>query len=456
MQELHTATRDELLSLVHTLVEQVQALQSQVQQLQAEVGAQAEEIERLRRGGGGGGKAVPAWVKPNRPKQEKTARKRRGQAFVRRREAQPDEVQEHAVACCPDCGRTLEGGWVHRRRQVIEMLPPRVRVIEHVLIARRCGVCRKRHLPTLAPGVLGVQGKRRFGVSVQSLVAVLHGRYRVPMKEIRRLFLELCGLRVSDGEMVALLDGVVAAGQAELSRLLEAVRGSPVVCADETGWRQDGKNGWLWTFDTPTVRYFQYRKTRSGIVPEEVLGEDFGGIVSCDCYVGYNRLLAEKQRCWAHLLRDLHDLKEQHADQPEVSAWVEAIQARYEEAKAVPAGTPPQRRRTRRQFEVRLDALVRPLARQAEAPHRVLAERIRRHLLEWFVFVEYPEVPSTNNLAERSLRPAVIARKISGGTRSEKGSHTKMGLMSLLATWAAQGKPLLPACQSLLLTGSPA
>ncbi len=93
--------------------------------------------------------------------------------------------------------------------------------------------------------------------------------------------------------------------------------------------------------------------------------------------------------------------------------------------------------------------------RHTHAPHRVLAQRIRGHLLQWFVFVEYPEVPSTNNLAERSLRPAVIARKISGSTRTEKGFWTKMGLMSLFGTWAARGQSLLPACQRLLLTDSP-
>jgi hypothetical protein len=241
------------------------------------------------------------------------------------------------------------------------------RVIEHVVLARRCGVCGRRHLPTLAPEVLGVQGKRRFGASVQALVGVLHGRYRVPMKEIRHLLQEGWGLHVSDGEVVALLDGVAQAGQQELERLLAQARGASVVCADETGWRQDGQNGWLWTFATPTLRYFQYRDTRSGSVPEEVLGADFGGIVSCDCYVGYNRLLAEKQRCWAHLLRDLHELKEQQADQPEVLVWVEAIQGLYQEANATAAGTPPQRRRTRRQFEVRLDALVRRVAQHPSA-----------------------------------------------------------------------------------------
>ena len=444
MPDLHSARREELLEIIAGLLQRVEALEARVVGLE-------EENARLRKGGGG--KAVAPWVKPNRPKGEKQERQRRGRAFVRRRE-QPEEVREHAVAQCPDCGHRLTGGWVHRRRQVIEVVLAH-RVIEHVVLARRCGVCGKRHLPRLGPEVLGVQGKRRFGVSVQALVAALHGRYRMPMKEIGRFLQEGWGLHVSDGEVVALLDGVVAAGEAALTDLLEQVQRASVVCSDETGWREEGQNGWLWTFTTPTLRYFQYRDTRSGTVPEEVLGKDFGGIVSCDCYVGYNRLLAQKQRCWAHLLRDLHELKEQHAERPEVLAWVEAIQGLYAEAKAAPLGTPPQRRRQRRQCERRLDRLVRAWVRQQEVPQRVLAERIRRHLLEWFPFVEYPEVPSTNNLAERSLRPAVIARKISGGTRSEKGSQTQMGLMSLLGTWAARGQALLPACQRLLLTDSP-
>ena len=361
MRDVDTASREDLLTLVQALMGEVQALRSQVAALEAQVAAEAEELARLRKGGGGGN-AVPEWVKANRPGREKKERKRRAEAFVRRRE-QPDEIQMHALERCPDCGHKLTGGWEHRRRQVIEIVPPHVRVIDHVVVGRWCGVCGKRHVPTLAPEVLGVQGQRRFGGSIQALVALLHARYRLPMKELARLLREWCGLHVSDGEVVALLDGVAQAGEAELARLQEAVRGSPVVCADETGWRQDGKNGWLWTFATPTVRYFAYRNTRSGTVPKEVLGEEFAGIVSCDCYGGYNQLRAEKQRCWAHLLRDLHALAEQHADQPELVAWVEAIRALYQEATVAWEGTPPQRRRRRQGFELRLERLVLALAR---------------------------------------------------------------------------------------------
>ncbi len=447
-------TREELLALALRQQEQIQALLAREEKLEARVAALEEENARLR---AGGGKAGPAWVKPNRPAPEKKERKKREQAFVRRRE-EPDEVQVHAVERCPDCGHQLTGGWEHRRRQVIQIGPPQVRVIDHVLVARRCGICGTRHVPKLSPAVLGVQGQRRLGTTIQALVALLHTRYRIPMKEISRLLRELCGLQVSHGEVVALLEGTAEAGQAEVTQLLEEVRGSPVVCGDETGWRQDGKNGYLWTFATPTVRYFEYHSTRAGSVPQEVLGESFAGIVSCDCYGGYNQLAAEKQRCWAHLLRDLHGLEEQCADQPKVGAWVEAIQALYAEASAPFEGTPPQRRKRRRSFEVRLERRVLALARQQktkkESPQVVLAQRIRKHLLEWFVFVEHPEVPSTNNLAERSLRPLVTARKISGGTRTDQGSKTRMSLASLAGTWTVRGQALLPNFERLLTTPS--
>jgi transposase len=438
---VETASREELLAIIAQQLAQIETLEARVAELEA-------ENLRLRRGGGGG---VELWVKPGRPPREQKERKRRGQAFVRRRE-EPEEVCHHALECCPDCGRQLSGGWEHRRRQVIELVLPRVRVVEHVVIARRCGVCGKRWLPRLGASEIGAAGKRRFGVSIQSVVATLHVACRIPMKMVRRLLRELWGLRLSAGEVVALLDGVAQAGRKELRRLHDEVRGSPVVCADETGWRQDGENGFLWTFVTPKVRYFLYRKSRSGEVAKEVLGEEFAGVTVSDFYAGYNRLEGKHQRCWVHLLRDLAELAELNADRPEVVAWVEAVRALYAEAKAFSPPKARARARGQRYFAEALARLARPFAKDPEAPQRVLAQRMLRFLSELFLFVADPAVPPDNNLAERSLRPAVTARKISGGTRSPKGSRTKMALLSLFSTWQAQDKPLLPTCQQLLHT----
>ena len=136
---------------------------------------------------------------------------------------------------------------------------------------------------------------------------------------------------------------------------------------------------------------------------------------------------------------------------------MEALKALYQEAKASclalresPADSRV-RRKERRRLEKLAANLAQPYAHDPDAPQRVLAQRIVKHLHELFVFVTDPAVPATNNLAERSLRPAVIARKISGGTRSPKGSATRMALMSLLGTAAAQGKSQLQGCRELLL-----
>ena len=161
------------------------------------------------------------------------------------------------------------------------------------------------------------------------------------------------------------------------------------------------------------------------------------------------------QRCWPHLLRDAKTLAELNADRPEVGAWEQSLRALYREAKAFSHPNPRRRQRARRYFEAGAVKLAQPYANDPAAPQRTLAQRILKHLHELFVFISDPEVPGDNNLAERSLRPAVIARKISGGTRSPKGSDTKMKLMSLLGTWQLQGKPLHATCQQLLLS-SPA
>jgi hypothetical protein len=449
VKELERASRRELIEIIA-------AQQGQIDELMARVAELEEENVRLRQGRGGG---TPLAVKPSRPPKEKKERKWRDQAFVRRKET-PDEVRYHALECCPDCGRKLEGGWEHRRRQVIQILPPQVRIMDHVIIARRCGVCGRRWLPKLTAEVIEAQGQRRLGVSVQGLVATLHISCRIPMKMIRRILRELCGLRISAGEIVELLDGTKAAGKEAIAQLLEQVRASPAVCGDETGWREDGDNGYLWTFATPSIRYFLYRKSRSAQVPKEVLGEEFEGVVACDFYAGYNKL-GLLQRCWFHLLNDAKELAELNADRPQVVAWVEALRHLYEEAKAyssacreLPADARA-RHKQRRRLERAAVVLARPYAKDPEAPQRMLAQRIMKHLHELFVFISDPAVPATNNLAERSLRPAVVARKISGGTRSPKGSDTKMGLMSLFGTWQVQDKPLLATCQQLLLSPTP-
>jgi len=274
----------------------------------------------------------------------------------------------------------------------------------------------------------------------------------MPIGQIRRLLGAFYGLRISAGEIAEILHDVAELGELEYKGLLSRIRGSPVVHGDETGWREDGVNGYLWSFSSPDVRYYLYRKSRAGVVVTEVLGEDFAGTLVSDFLGSYNVYDGIKQRCWVHLCRDLDGLSENNPDLPRVSNWTGAVRSIYDRAKqaAKKELTEQERIRLRHGFEEELGRLCKPYLGVRGAPQRVLAERMERFLGELFTFVEYPDVPSENNAAERAIRPAVVARKISGGTRSARGSHTASVLRSLFETWTLEGRDTLDACREMI------
>lgn len=446
MPDWDALTRDELAALARQLFERAAALQERVRALE-------EELERLRKDPPSGlARAVPSFVKPNKhPKVDKPPRKKRPHGYARKRE-EPTERVDHHPECCPDCGRRLSGGSLHHVRQVEEIPPIRVRIVEHRIFSGWCGVCKKRVFAQADLSQVAV-GRHRMGVGVMSLVSYLRGVARMPKRTIQAFLASFSGLRLSVGEITEILHRVAKAGAGIYAQIQQVVRGSPSVHADETSWRQDGMNGYLWSFSTPKVRYFTIRRTRAHTVPEEVLGPDYKGVIISDFYAGYSYHLGEHQRCWAHFLRDLRDLGQDYADDARLVDWTERVVALYRTARDFRSGRRKERIRARFRFQDALTALGEEHASQ-NVPQRTLAQRCVRFASELFTFVEYPDVPSHNNPAELSVRPSVIARKISGGTRSENGSKTAAMLMSLFGTWSLQGLDPLTACQQML-TGHP-
>jgi hypothetical protein len=346
----------------------------------------------------------------------------------------------------------LRGGTHRRRREVIELVPAPVAVIEHVYVERRCPRCRGRWQP--GPELAGVVvGQGRLGVGLLSLIVTLREELRLPVRAIQWYWQAVHGLRVSVGAIVEALHLMAQRAGPVVAQMQEAIRASPVLHVDETGWRQDGTNGYAWTFSTPRERAF-VRGGRDRAVLEEHVGSDYAGVLVSDFYAVYTGYAGRHQYCWAHLLRDVDELAGRHRDDGAVRGWADAVHALYQRATAFADADadpdPASRRRQRLAYEAELGALCAPYLEQPAAPQRVLCERITRHLSELFVFVEDPQVPATNNAAERSLRHLVTARKISGGTRSAAGTATKMTLATLFGTWRLQGGDPLTECRALL------
>ena len=165
--------------------------------------------------------------------------------------------------------------------------------------------------------------------------------------------------------------------------------------------------------------------------------------------------MAPKQRCWAHLLRDIHDLvalypKDTALRTPRWPSGPRAVHQLCVEARSFTHPQAQRRRTAQLAWERQLLVICQPfLADPLALPGR-LCRRIERHIKELFLFVAELDVPSDNNPAERSLRHLVISRKVSGGTRSERGTESKMTLASIFGTWRARGLNPLAACRQLL------
>lgn len=283
-------------------VEQLTEVREQLRIAQARI----EELEKLKT-------PPPAFVKakkPKRPEEAKKARKKREAKHNRaRRRSTPTQMVEHRLLTCPTCELRLGGLSLARVREVIEIAPPPpIEVTHHRIYKGWCSGCHKWHE---APVQFHEQvvGQGRIGVRLASLIATLRTVMRLPIRQIQAYLLTLHRVSISIGEIVELLHRLKAQMQPHLDALKAQMRASPVVQADETGWREDGENGYIWAVSTPSIRYDEYHHSRAGDVVTELIGENYGGVLGSDFYAGYNIHQGLHQRCWVHFLRDVHDLK---------------------------------------------------------------------------------------------------------------------------------------------------
>ncbi len=441
---------------LENLIVQNEALRAENEELKQQLSELSAEVEMLRdklSGGDGGSSAAP-FIKPNRQQRreaERAERKKRKQSFGRKRDEATEEVR-HAVENCPDCGKKLSGGYEQSRHQVIEIPRTPVRIIDHVIIVRRCGYCGKVHIPKLGISD-GVVGKMRLGVGLMSLIATLSVAKRMPQRAIKRLLEGLYGLHISIGEINEVLHRVAQWAKPIVAQILRKIRGSPDANADETGWREDGVNGYLWSVSTGAERFYYFHRRRAGRIIRHILGSKFEGVLGCDFYAGYDWYLGPKQRCWVHLFRLIDKVADAH---PSLKVWADKIYDIFKAAKKASRRKADSSTRVllREALQSRLLAIAEPYLKDKDALQHKPAKLICRYLPELFTFVEHPNLASSNNAAERAIRPAVISRKISGGTRSAKGSQTKTRLMSVFATWKLQGKDSIAACAEMIVAAN--
>jgi transposase len=341
--------------------------------------------------------------------------------------SEADEVVTLEVAerTCPHCGGGLEA-CPFEPRTVIDIPPPRTRTILYRLGVRRCPRCR-RHFRARGPA--GVLPRALLGNELLTHIPVQHYLFGVPLGRLA------AQTAIGYGTLVGVLHRLARLFAAVPERLLVEYRGAPVKHADETGWRTDGQNGYAWLFATTTLSIFRFRSTRAASVAHEVLGSDrLPGVLGVDRYNGYNKAPVALQYCYAHLLREVQDCGREFEDDTEVQCFVNVFAPLLACAMALRRIAPSDddfRRQAAALKQQILDAVEAPA--QHPAIHR-LQGIFRDHPERLYHWAADRSVPADNNLAERELRPLVIARKVSFGSQSDAGAHTREILMTVLVT----------------------
>ena len=447
--KLLSLSKSQLIVIIYELVDKINLLETRILDLEEKLAEKGKSNDQK--------KVIPLWVKANVKKRENGKRKKRAHAFVRLKDT-PTSTVFHSHEVCPDCGGALGKPSVSYSRQIIDIPIHPATITEHVVFKRFCFFCKKRSYPN--PDLSSyVVGKYRIGINLMALIATMREEERTPFEIIQEHLKIFYHLRVSVGEIVAICHIVASWGKPKYEDIKQSVLKSPVIYADETGGRENGRNGYFWNFSNTTHQFLLYRHSRGSKVVREIVGtdgENYEGVIVSDFYAAYNEYAGFHQRCLVHYQRDMKELTEEYPKDKVLKTWAKDIKLLFEKAKNytgppdhLPIGLKEQLREEKEAyFKKQLQSICNPYL-EKQTVFGTLNARALKYISELFTFVRFPGILSDNNTAERALRHLVVSRKISGGTRSQRGSETKSILASLFGTWRLQN--LNPFEQTKLL-----
>ncbi len=353
------------------------------------------------------------------------------------------EVTDRAVfdlSVCPACKHTVGDivDKVEKYQEDID-LAPRNKIVRHYTITRHwCGHCQEYVRPVDTP----VQNLRRFGPNVVGYILYARYRLRLPLLKIQESLSDLHDFTISEGEIQRQLDETRESFGDQYDLITELIRSAKVVYTDESGWRMDGDNWYIWAFVSPedgAIRY-EVADTRGGGIAKEALGKKEDRVIVSDGYAVYDNLPGDNQQCWVHLLRVAK--AKSRTVYGELRATYTALLRVLEKPLAERSEEDKEKivshLQAIRDKDYSLNKRGKPTKEPAEPLAPEVQARITKHFDQLLVCLDYHNVLPENNTAERAIRPQVILRKIFGGNRSPAGAKTHAVNTSVIATKLAR------------------
>jgi transposase len=425
------------------LLQEVAALRAQV----AELTRRLEEALRA-----GKRQAAPFRKGPPKPEPKTPGRKAGDEhgPHGHRPPPPPEQVSEchdaHLPDACPHCqGRLVQTSVAEQFQTEIPRQPIVRQFHVHIGQCQNCGQRVQGRHPLQTSDALGAAASQ-VGPDAQAAATVLHTQLGLSHGKVAAVFDQLFGIDLTRGASAQINLRAATRLEPDYRLILDEVRDSTQIAADETGWRIGGQPAWLhvWVGDRATA--YGIDSQRSAAVLERVIGVDWEGTLSHDGFASYERFAeAIHQQCVAHVLRRARELLESarggavRFPRQVIALFTEAIHERNRFRRGELSLQELEGRRD--EFDERLLALTRRPRSPEE--HERLAKHLWNHSEQWFAFVTDPSIEATNWKAEQAVRPAVVNRKVWGGNRTAAGAHAQGVLMSVLETCRRQARSAL-------------
>jgi DNA-binding protein H-NS len=467
------ATNVLLVEWLVKLQQQLSLQQRLIEQQQEQISAQQQEIEQLKeerdqlKNRSSQNSSVPPSSDLLKKPSDKSRRKKgnkRGPKYnhpgtTRNGFGTPDQIVTLSLENCPVCGTALEPveEAPQKVQQVAEVIEQPIEIREYRRPLYQCPNC---GWSGYSPLPLGVKEGFSYGGRLCSIVGWLGYGGNLTWRKQEYFVEYVLGVPISQGSLAKMQKWFQESLEPSYQQWLSYIQQPGVRCVDETTYCIEGIKYWLWVATSEQICVLMLAPTRSSAELEKLLGANFEGILSSDCFSAYSpQNAAAKQKCLAHLERDLEALeisrfegnREFARQVKEILTEARSLYRDDQEGNLSSSSLAT----VRPQLEARLEQVVdSPPAGGFPADAQRLANRLQRHRDEWFTFLSHPEVKPDNNDAERALRPIVVHRKVSGGARSDWGAKLVAQMFSFLETVRLQGgEAIAQLCELLSLAG---
>ena len=440
-------SREELVKIVLAQAAQIAVLQKEIEVLRLKLEKQQKPPTTSKNSSQPPSRDQKAGKLVNRPKRKHGPAKGH-EKHERKFIAQPDHIVELKAESCSGCQADLRGlsGDLVDVNQITELPLTKAEVIE----VRQYGVtCQQCGQTEIMPPPEGLEMERTFGARLEATVTYYRQEQHMSYERTEASMLALHGVEISQGGIDQIMQRSGKKGLQAAENIQHTVQQSAVVNSDETGARVDGQKSWEWVFCTLMAILHVIKPSRGTDVIRSVMGDHRAEVWGSDCLPSQLKALAMLwQICLAHQLRNLQAV----VDQYPLSLWARAMQALFRYAIHLRNQRdkllPDQYQAEIMRIERLCDRLLARTVTQPEA--RKLQKRYLKHRQHLFAFLYRTDVPPTNNVSERALRPSVVHRKVTGGFRSQWGADAYAALASVIDTAALKGLNAFEAIQELV------